>query len=131
MTDKVKVEEKLRDADPISISDTALWQKWKKNNSDGYGAAIIAYAERWARLMQLRMVNGENLESVASDASHEADIDGITGFMYGAAVSVLASCWTHGEALRKWHNLETQIGTEGEAANEGKGVLNPALLSIG
>ena len=45
------------------------------------------------------MDSGESLESIASDASHEADIEGITGFMYGAAVSVLASCWTHGEAL--------------------------------
>ncbi|MDA8315367.1 MAG: hypothetical protein M0010_09365 [Actinomycetota bacterium] len=46
----------------------------------------------------------------------------------GAAVSVLASCWVHGEELRRWHNLDTQIGTEGEKANASGGVLNPALL---
>jgi len=33
--------------------------------------------------------------------------------------------------LRRWHNKENQIGTEGDKANESGGVLNPALLSIG
>ena len=49
--------------------------------------------------------------------------------MYGAAVFVLATCWEHGEELRRWHNVVTQIGTEGEEANKNGGVLNPALLS--
>ena len=59
------------------------------------------------------------------------DDDGITVYMYGCAVSVLAKAWKHGEALRRWHNKETQIGTEGDRANESGGVLNPALLTIG
>ena len=67
---------------------------------------------------------------VANECSNEADTEGITGFMYGAAVSVLASCWEHGEELRRWHNLKTQIRDEGEKANESGGVLNPALLNI-
>lgn len=37
----------------------------------------------------------------------------------------------HGEELRRWHNLDTQIGDEGEKANKGKGVLNPAIMKIG
>jgi len=32
--------------------------------------------------------------------------------------------------LRKWHNIKTQIGNEGEKANASGGVLNPALLNI-
>jgi hypothetical protein len=44
---------------------------------------------------------------------------------------MLAKCWLHGEALRRWHNKDTQIGTEGDRANERGGVLNPAMLSIG
>lgn len=59
------------------------------------------------------------------------DDDGITGFMYGCAVQMLAKSWKHGEALRRWHNKETQIGMEGDKANETGGVLNPALLSLG
>jgi len=52
--------------------------------------------------------------------------------MYGWAVSFLASFWKYGEELRRWHNLDTQLGDEGEQANKEKGAtLNPALLSIG
>lgn len=51
--------------------------------------------------------------------------------MYGVAVSTLAKVWKHGEALRMWHNLTTQLRDEGEKANESGGVLNPACLSIG
>ena len=67
---------------------------------------------------------------VAKQTSHDADLEGITGFMYGCAVSILSKCWKHGEDLRRWHNLDTQIGNEGEKANESGGVLNPALLSV-
>ena len=55
---------------------------------------------------------GERLAAIASECSYLAD-SGITGFMYGAAVSTLARVWIHGEALRLWHNLKTQIGDEG------------------
>ena len=48
---------------------------------------------------------------------------------YGCAVSTLAACREHGEALRRWHNLRMQIDTEGARANESGGVLHPALLS--
>jgi len=34
--------------------------------------------------------------------------------MYGAAVAILSKVWKHGEELRRWHNLKTQIGDEGE-----------------
>lgn len=51
--------------------------------------------------------------------------------MYGCAVSILSQVWIHGEELRRWHNLDSQIGTEGEKANESGGVLNPAVLNIG
>lgn len=124
-------EARLADAPPMEVSDEAAWQSWKDNNQDGYGAGVIAFAERWARLMQLEMANGQKLEDIASATSHEADTEGITGFMYGAAVSTLASCWKYGDQLRRWHNLDTQLGDEGEKANETGGILNPALLRIG
>lgn len=77
------------------------------------------------------MAEGSTLAAVAHDASVWADDEGITGFMYGCAVSILSQVWTHGDALRRWHNLNTQIGKEGERANETGGVLNPALLCLG
>ena len=59
----------------------------------------------------------------AEKCSHDADTDGITGFMYGAAVSILSNHWKYGELLRKWHNKEY--------GHEGDGVVNPAVLTIG
>lgn len=126
------VEAKLVSAPDIELANADGWQKFKTVNSDGYGGAVVTYSERWARLMQVEMANGKNLKDVADATSHEADLEGITGFMYGCAVSTLSQCWKHGEQLRRWHNdVKTQLGNEGEKANESGGVLNPALLSIG
>jgi hypothetical protein len=115
----------------MKIANKEMWSKWVENNRDPYSKAIIQYAERWANLMEAKFANGMTLETTAEETSHEADIEGITGFMYGVAVAVLASCWEHGERLRQWHNLKTQIGNEGEKANQEGDVLNPALLNIG
>lgn len=130
-THREKVKAKLVNAPAIELANEAGWQKSKEVNSDGYGGAVMTYSERWARLMQVEMANGKKLADVADATSQEADLEGITGFMYGCAVSQLASCWKHGDELRRWHNLKTQLGNEGEKANESGGVLNPALLSIG
>ena len=108
-----------------------LWKEGLKNNQDPYGARIYSYALDWANLMEAEIANGKKLEDVADETSHIADTDGITGFMYGASVSILAQAWVYGDVLRRWHNLKTQIGTEGEKANESGGTLNPALLSFG
>lgn len=96
----------------------------------GYARGIVAYAEAWASVMEERMAAGATVADCADKASYDANYDGVTGFMYGCAVGLLAQHWTHGEELRRWHNLKTQIGNEGEKANESGGVLNPAILTI-
>jgi hypothetical protein len=121
---------KMLTAPEIEIIDMEVWQSTKDKNLDGYGGGIVAYAEWWARLMQIEIAKGKQLADIADAASHEADIEGITGFMYGAAVSILSKVWKHGEDLRRWHNLKTQIRNEGEGANENGGTLNPALLTF-
>lgn len=128
---KALLDGALSVAGPIELVDEEGWNKFKSNNTDGYGGRVVRYAEEWARLMQTRLSNGETIPQCADELSRLADDDGITGYMYGCAVGVLAKVWKHGEALRRWHNKETQIGTEGDKANESGGVLNPALLSIG
>lgn len=128
---KLLLEGALSIAGPIELIDEEGWKKFVANNKDGYGGRVVRYAEEWARLMQTRLDNGGTMEGSAEETSRMADDDGITGFMYGCAVGVLAKVWKHGEALRRWHNKETQIGTEGDKANETGGVLNPAVLSIG
>lgn len=105
----------------------AEWHKGLANNQDGYGKAIYQYAEQWALLMQAAIDNTGNIQKqiveIAEKTSHTADTEGITGFMYGAAVSILSATWIHGEELRKWHNKEY--------GHEGEGVVNPAIITIG
>ena len=127
---KAALQSALAAADPMEFSDAEAWHEFTKNNTDPYGGRVVRYAEEWARLMQARISAGETIQQCADELSSLADDDGITGFMYGCAVATLAKTWKHGEDLRRWHNLDTQIGTEGEA-NESGGVLNPAILNIG
>lgn len=111
----------------MKISSQESWDKWVANNTDGYGSAIIRYAEAWANLMEAKIAEGSQLEDIAQETSHEADTEGITGYMYGAAVSVLASSWIYGEQLRLWHNGKYKRFSSGE---DNGGVVNPAILNI-
>ena len=107
------------------------YQEYYDNNTkDGYSKGVVDFTQRWADLMEDWMGQGANIADIAKRASHEADTEGLTGFMYGCAVQALAHFWEHGEELRRWHNIDTQIGTEGEKANESGGVLNPAILTV-
>lgn len=123
----------------MKLKDEALWNEGLANNANGvindYGGCVYYYAEHWADAMEAAMEAGESLEDCAKRLSFEVSKEmgryGITGFQYGAAVGILASVWEHGEELRRWHNIDTQIGDEGERANEKGTVLNPALLNIG
>lgn len=104
------------------------YKEWREANTDPYGNTIFEYAERWADLLEKKLDEHPDyqqsiMQHYAEKTSHEADTEGITGFMYGAAVSILAQCWTYGEALRKWHN--------GEYGYHGKGTANPAVITIG
>lgn len=132
---KAKLEEAMKTA-PAEMTvapapDGDTWQRHVEINSDPYSACTIAFAGLWGRLMEGQIAAGRTIKDCAEEMSSLADTEGITGFMYGCAVSLLAKFWVHGEALRRWHNLGTAIGDEGEKANASGGVLNPAVMSIG
>ena len=95
-------------------------------NSDPYSRACFTYAERWAKFMEKEISESDDAtKAIAENAdrlSHEADVEGITGFMYGCAVSILSQCWEYGEDLRKWHNKKYN--------HDGDGVVNPAVLTV-
>ena len=101
-----------------------------------YGFSVLLFAERWADEMERRLAERPELSvaDVAEVAEHTANQSlgrfGMTGFQYGCAVSLLSQCWVHGDELRRWHNLRTQIRDEGERANAEGGILNPALLTL-
>ncbi len=102
----------------------ANWEKWVEiNSTDDYSKGVVTYACRWAKFMQhLMYKNNKPLYLIANEASNVSDIDGISGFMYGCAVSILVQCWKYGEELRIWHNKD--YGYEGD------GVVNPAVLTV-
>ena len=100
----------------------ADWEKGLSVNTNPYGRGVYDYAEKWADLMEKGISDGKQLPDIAGALSHEADTDGITGFMYGCAVNILAHVWVHGETLRKWHN--------GKYGYSGEGTINPAILTI-
>ena len=106
------------------------YQEYVAKNTDGYGACTVRYGARWANLMETLMNAGATLADIAKKAGHEANREGITGFMYGCAVQELSRFWIHGEELRRWHNLDTQVRGEGVKANESGAVLNPALMTF-
>lgn len=97
----------------------------KINSDDAYSKATVDYTIAWADLMEKGIADGMKLEDIAEEASHKADTEGITGFMYGLAAKVLAHFWEHGEALRIWHNGQYGVGPDK------KGIVNPAILTIG
>ena len=98
------------------------WKKFVTINNDPYGSGVVRYAERWANMMEQEMESGKLLIEIADATSHRADTEGITGYMYGCAVSILSQVWEHGEELRKWHNKEYGY--------EGNGTVNPAIITI-
>lgn len=123
------VEAKLVNSPGIELANEGLWQEFMTLNEKSIG--VMTYSERWARLMQVEMALGKNLEDIAEATSHETDLEGMSGASYTYAVGILSSCWKYGEQLRRWHNLDSQIGDEGEKANESGGVLNLAVLVFG
>lgn len=111
--ERTAFEEKVKGIE-IELKDADAWKKSKEANTDPYGKCAIDYAEGWAKLMQVEMSKGKSLIDCAEKTSYELVFYGITGFMYGAAVSTLAHCWKYGEDLRKWHNKE--YNHEGDAS---------------
>lgn len=90
------------------LKDEAGWKASVEKNQDPYDVCIMRYAERWANLMEDKLAqSGAPLSDIAGVASREAGTEGITGLMYGCAVSILSQFWKYGEELRRWHNLDT------------------------
>lgn len=92
----------LQRLDSFSIKDNDFWQEVVDNNSkDPYSYACIRYAAKWAYLMEKEIAAGKKVAEVASDTSYKADTEGITGFMFGSARSILCKVWAHGDELNE------------------------------
>ena len=84
-----------------TFSDKPIWDSWVEAYKDGYVVAVMSYAHRWARFMEAEIAAGKTVAECHSETSHLADVEGITGFMYGAARSMLRKAWIHGAALEE------------------------------
>lgn len=65
----------------MKFIDEAGWNRTVQNNQDAYGSGVIRFTERWANMMEQEIEKGSKLRDIAERTSHEADTDGITGFM--------------------------------------------------
>jgi hypothetical protein len=106
------------------------FNEWVKNNKDPYGKGCVDVAREVMRLLDMPNYADFDVFKILSDADDNVDV-GITGFMAGCVAQMVSHCHSRGEEFRKKWNLAYQIRDEGKKANEGKGVLNPALLNLG
>ena len=102
------------------------YKDWYDENSDRMGGVCL-YAERWAEMLENKIESSteDTMKVIVDNAdrlSHEADVEGITGYIYGCAVSILSKYWKYGNYLRRWHNKKYKYN--------GDGVVNPAVLII-
>ena len=113
----------------MNLKDQEKWNKYVEANKDSYGGACVVVARRVMEILD----DGQPFDcnEVICRADDEMNVGGITGFMAGAVASMVSQCHKRGEEFRRQWNKDTQIGTEGDRANEEGGVLNPALLNIG
>ena len=114
----------------MPIIDKEGWKRCVENNKDPYGKCCVDVARKVMKTLDLGVENF-NCHELICAADKEIDAGGITGFMAGCVASMVSKVHSRGEEFRKKWNLDNQIGTEGEDANKGNGVLNPALLNIG
>lgn len=65
---------------------------------------------------------GMKMSEIWDRCSDLANVDGVTGFMYGAAASIISQVWELGEDFRKCYNSKWNYS--------GAGTANPAVLTI-
>ena len=76
------------------------WKKVVEINQDAYGKATVRYCLRWAYMMEDEIEAGNELtKDIISKTSHQADDEGITGFMASWAFGALKRFWYYGDML--------------------------------
>lgn len=114
----------------MPIVDNVAWQSWVDNNTDPYGKACVDVARKAMEILDAEPGSFKTHEIICR-ADDQIGAGGITGFMAGCVAAMISKCHSRGEEFRQKWNRDNQIGDEGDKANEGGGVLNPALLNVG
>lgn len=73
------------------------WIQTRYNNQDKYGTNVLDYAERWAKLMQKKIANGEQLtRNLIERIAVYAKVIEMTKYAYDQAANILIACWRYG-----------------------------------
>lgn len=117
---------KFQKNDEFPVKATAItdWETCKLLNSDDpYSRAIIRYTILWVQYMEyLTKKYGMKVSEIWDRCSDLADVEGVTGFIYGAAASIISQVWEYGEEFRKCYNSKWNYSAAG--------TVNPAMLTI-
>lgn len=111
------------------MKDQKAWDKWVETNDDAYGKMCVDVARRTMKILD----GGGGFDTHRLIIQADEDVHGqseLTGFMAGMVANMISGCHERGDEFRRQWNIDNQIQVEGEVANMGKGVLNPALLEI-
>lgn len=97
----VEAQALANEAGEIQLKDPLRWSHFHDVSTDacGFGQMVFAYAERWALIMQARMLRGATLEDIALQTSYDADIDGIRRLALPTAIAELYPAWHLGDEL--------------------------------
>lgn len=121
------------------------------NTGDDYSNAVVEYGTRWAEMLEKAILdkwpdfNWEDDWRIKNYISnpvrfaelfqpnslgHEADTEGVTGFMYGAAAWAIGEYWIFGKHFRLWFNIYEGGIEQGIKVTEKNDSINPAVLVI-
>lgn len=96
---RAAVEDKLANAPALEVRGEGLWQMVQDSILDPAVEEILDFAERWARLMQLDIEEGNELEEVFETCANDANFDNLNSIEQSVAAMMLSSVWIHGEQL--------------------------------
>ena len=110
----------------MPITNTEFWDKQIEVNTDGYGKAVVDVARRAMEILD-EEPGAINCHKLLCRADDDIKAGGITGFMAGAAASVIGKVHSRGEEFRIAWN--TDHGVSEEKAKGG--TVNPAIINVG
>ncbi len=105
------------------------WEECVEMNQDPYGKCCVDIARRIMEILDAEEGDFDP-HALISRGEKETGDAGITGFMAGCIAGMASEFHSRGDEFRRKWNIKTQIGTEGEKANESGGILNPALMCL-
>jgi len=118
---RARTEARLLTAPEMEFSNKDAWDQAVREFEDD--SSILAYAERWARLMQLELSQGKTLAAVWQQTSHDADFGDMSGSTQALATHLLTECWVRGTGLRRLHNARWGVVSD-------EGTVNPAVITL-